>query len=286
MSERWPDFLIIGAQKAGTSWLHARMSVLPSLWLPPDKDFDYFSFPGQIPVQRFLQRFEPAPPDARVGDACASYFWTTGHGPDSADFSDDPAADIDTALGPEARYIVLLRDPVERSLSAYLHHIAHGSLDAGVSLLDAPRAHLGLVDISRYGTHLERWLRRVGPRRLRILPSPSEAPPRTILGDAMRFLGIDAPLPDDVESTVFPGLERFRDETGVWVALGQSGVRTPVGPVVERSGRRWTRLVDTGALAEIEARLRPDIHRLAIQLEAIEQVSPVFRRWSTWPADR
>lgn len=286
MSRRGPDFLIIGAQKAGTSWLHARLSALRSLWLPPDKDADFFSFPGQQPVERLVGRFAAAPPGVVVGDACASYFWTTGHGPDCMEFSEDPAADIDAALGPSTRYVALLRDPVERTLSAYLHHIAQGSLDAAVPLLEAPRAHLGLVDISRYGTHLERWLQRVGPDRLRILPSPSEVSPASILRDAMAFLGVNETVPADVESSVFPGLERFRDRDGVWVALGQPGVQAPVGPVVERAGRRWTRVVDAPTLTEIEARLRPEIRHLAAQLDAIAQASPVFRHWSTWPADR
>lgn len=285
MSERWPDFLIIGAQKAGTSWLHARLRARASVWLPPDKDFDQFSFPGQQPVERFLDRFASAPPEVVVGDACASYFWTTGHGPDCPDFAVDPAADIDAALGPAARYIVLLRDPLERTLSAYLHHIAHGSLEARVPLLDAPRAHLGLVDISRYGTHLERWLKRVGPERLRILPCPGEAPPASVLRDALHFLGLGADEPADVAAAVFPGLDRFRDAEGVWVALGQPGVQAPVGPVVERAGRSWTRVVDGETLLAVEALLRPDIRQLAEQLAAIDQRSPVFRRWSTWPAD-
>lgn len=285
MSGRWPDFLIIGAQKAGTSWLHARLRAMPSLWLPEDKDFEYFSYPGDHPPERYLQRFDGAPPERRIGDACASYFWTTGHGPDNPGFAADPAADIDAALGPRARYIVLLRDPAERTLSAYLHHIAHGSLDASVPLLDAPRA-LGLIDISRYGTHLERWLDTVGERRLRVLPAPGEAPAREVLADAMDFLEASGELPADVEATVFPGLERFRDEDGLWVAVDQRGVGRAVGPVVEASGRRWTRLVDAAALTAVEQALRPEVERLAQRLAAIGQESPAYARWSTWPTGR
>ncbi|MEO3475448.1 sulfotransferase [Roseomonas sp. CAU 1739] len=38
-----PDFLCIGAQKAGTTWLHANLRTHPALLLPPVKEVAYFS---------------------------------------------------------------------------------------------------------------------------------------------------------------------------------------------------------------------------------------------------
>jgi hypothetical protein len=37
-----PRFLCIGAQKAGTSWLFARMAEHPKIWMPPVKELHYF----------------------------------------------------------------------------------------------------------------------------------------------------------------------------------------------------------------------------------------------------
>ena len=39
---RRPDFLVIGAQKAGTSWLHSVFSAHPEFWMPPAKELHYF----------------------------------------------------------------------------------------------------------------------------------------------------------------------------------------------------------------------------------------------------
>jgi len=39
---RGPDFLIIGAQRAGTTWLHRVLRRHPGLWLPPVKELHYF----------------------------------------------------------------------------------------------------------------------------------------------------------------------------------------------------------------------------------------------------
>jgi hypothetical protein len=40
---RYPDFLCIGAQKAGTGWLHSRLMLHSQLWLPPTKELSYFN---------------------------------------------------------------------------------------------------------------------------------------------------------------------------------------------------------------------------------------------------
>jgi hypothetical protein len=37
-----PDFLVIGAQRAGTTWLHRVLRQHPALWLPPVKELHYF----------------------------------------------------------------------------------------------------------------------------------------------------------------------------------------------------------------------------------------------------
>jgi len=39
---RFPDFLGIGAQKAGTTWLHRRLEEHPDIWMPPLKEIHYF----------------------------------------------------------------------------------------------------------------------------------------------------------------------------------------------------------------------------------------------------
>src|SRR3984957_2732032 len=39
---RFPDFLCIGAQKAGTTWLHKMLGQHPGAWLPPIKEIHYF----------------------------------------------------------------------------------------------------------------------------------------------------------------------------------------------------------------------------------------------------
>ena len=37
-----PDFLCVGAQKAGTSWLYRQLEPHPDFWMPPVKELHYF----------------------------------------------------------------------------------------------------------------------------------------------------------------------------------------------------------------------------------------------------
>lgn len=40
---RWPDFLIIGAQKAGSTWMNANLAWHPEVWTPPIKELNFFN---------------------------------------------------------------------------------------------------------------------------------------------------------------------------------------------------------------------------------------------------
>ena len=42
IASKGPDFLVIGAQRAGTTWLHRVLRQHPALWLPPVKELHYF----------------------------------------------------------------------------------------------------------------------------------------------------------------------------------------------------------------------------------------------------
>ena len=46
-----PDFICIGAQKAGTTWLYWQLSAHPDFWMPPRKEIHYFNERGNRPIK-------------------------------------------------------------------------------------------------------------------------------------------------------------------------------------------------------------------------------------------
>jgi Sulfotransferase domain len=108
-----PDFLILGAQKAGTTALYAYLRWHPDITGPSFKEVSFFDrhyahgerwYRGHFPVRR----------RALVGEASPSYLF-------------HPQAPERVArMLPNARLIVLLRDPAERAFSHYQHEVALG----------------------------------------------------------------------------------------------------------------------------------------------------------------
>lgn len=50
----FPDFLCIGAQKAGTTWLHHNLSQQPGIWLPPVKELHFLDHAPPSLMKRFF----------------------------------------------------------------------------------------------------------------------------------------------------------------------------------------------------------------------------------------
>ncbi|GAB6195032.1 sulfotransferase family protein [Lysobacter xanthus] len=106
-------FLIGGVQKAGTTALARYLSRHPALRLPRDKEAHVFDAPdfddacsAREVDDRFAAHFD-ADPDAMHGDATPIYVFHPR------------LMDRVARYNPDMRWIVLLRDPVERAISQY-----------------------------------------------------------------------------------------------------------------------------------------------------------------------
>lgn len=116
-----PDFVGVGAQKAGTSWWHRLISEHPSVALRPDqaKELHYFDSFFDRPFTRAdaarYHGFFPRPYGAKSGE------WTPRY------LTDFWAHEQLRMAAPEAGIIVLLRDPVDRYRSGLTHELNEGA---------------------------------------------------------------------------------------------------------------------------------------------------------------
>lgn len=105
MSGGW-EFLVIGAQKAGTTTLHHLLVDHPGLALPAEKEAPIFHETDDPAAVVAQARRLLGPPDGRLrGKATPQYMCAPG-----------TAANV-AAVNPEMRLVALLRDPVDRARS-------------------------------------------------------------------------------------------------------------------------------------------------------------------------
>jgi hypothetical protein len=178
---RLPNFLYVGPDKAGSSWLHEVLIKHPDVYLTPAKDLYFFDRYYDRGTDWYAAQFKDAGDQAVVGEVCQDYL-----------FHPEAAKRIDATLGP-VRIMVSLRDPVERAWSSYLYMRKHGIGPATFG--EALRSRPELLEHGRYATGLDRFLQHL-PRELVhvALFDDLERDPQAYLDGVTRFLGID-PLP-------------------------------------------------------------------------------------------
>ena len=109
------DFVILGAQKSGTSYLVARLRKMPGVHLP-EHEVRYFRDPFFGPPA-LLASNVGNPGDARLVGIKHPAYLAYPHVPDRL-----------KAHNPDVRMIAVLRDPVERIVSAYFHYLRLGQI--------------------------------------------------------------------------------------------------------------------------------------------------------------
>jgi hypothetical protein len=130
--ERFPDFLIVGPQRTGTTWLHAHLRYHPQIMLTEPKELFFFSSLKTPDSRRFhsnelahyLQFFrEPLWRVALHQAICLrryrQLYWPKIRGEATASYAAldrDIIAEI-SALKPDLKVILMIRDPVERAWS-------------------------------------------------------------------------------------------------------------------------------------------------------------------------
>ncbi len=155
-----PTFLVIGAQKCGTTWLAEMVRQHPEVVVARVKELHFFD--NRENYRRGLDWYRsqfPLHAGARAaGEFTPNYFWTSdGHAElDEGRCKRDIPRLVHAGL-PELKLIVCLRDPVERAVSAYFHHIRQGRISDKQRLAEV--AHrFGIETMGFYDEHLRNWM--------------------------------------------------------------------------------------------------------------------------------
>lgn len=184
-----PNFMILGAMRCGTTSLYNHLLQHPRICPALTKELHFFTEHYERGLAWYLAQFPPigARSDLLTGEASADYI-------DSV-----PAADRVLRHYPQTRFVVLLRDPVERAISHYFLNRLLGSEpgeieDALLPGVDPARGDRPLgeyVQRSLYVNSLRLWLDRFPREQFLVLPAERLfASPELVTGKVFEFLGL------------------------------------------------------------------------------------------------
>ena len=198
-ARRLPDFLHIGPSKAGSTWIFKALTWHPQIYTYAGKNLDFFSTRFDQGWDWYIDQFDPQPHHRVVGEVSHSYL-----------VSPDAAEHIHQHL-PHAKLIMCLREPVQRLFSDYLDGIKNGKMHG--TLDEALEQYPSLINKSRYGTPLARYLDRFDRRQIHV-GSFDElvTAPNRFAAKLFEFLGVDAlELPENLLGKLLPaGTPRVR----------------------------------------------------------------------------
>lgn len=290
---RMPTFLILGAMKAGTTALYTALDQHPGVYMSPVKEPNYFAFASsppvyQAPIDRrphgvnnssittlaaYRELFADAPGDAERGEASHWYL-----------YHPEAPANIERYV-PEAKLVAMLRNPVERAYSEFLHFVRDGdepitdfaaALDAEPDRIEKNWAMGRYVDRGRYDEQLERYLDRFSQDQLRVyLFDEFVERPRDIRSDLFAFLGVDSSFEPTVRRVNASGVPRSRLLHSVLTVARP--LRDVVVPFLPDTVVDWVNEVKNANLEkpdmgpDVRARLvdtfRPHVRRLEVLLD-------------------
>lgn len=199
-----PNFLIIGAAKAGTSSLYSYLKEHPQIYMSPEKEPRYFTEElytiynngvrqggrrKALSFDQYCQLFEEASDEIAIGEASTEYLYI-------------PQAPVRIKQCiPNVKLIAILRNPVERAFSAFCYQLRDGyetlsfeqALEAEAKRIeDGFRPGWHYKQVGFYYPQVKRYLEHFHPEQIKIyLYEELENDSTAVAQDVYKFLGVE-----------------------------------------------------------------------------------------------
>jgi len=227
-----PTFFILGAAKCGTTSLANHLRAHPDVFIPDIKEVAFFNIDThwERGVDWYEAWFADADGERAVGDATPAYLYVP-----------EVVERLATTIGTDAgcRFVVQLRDPVNRTYSHYWHRrregVEHRELDEVLDEELGGEEGWGYVGRGRYMEQIRRYLDRFGDGTLHaVVFEDFVTRPVAAYADVCRHLGVDASfVPDDLGERYNTHFEIVRPN------LYRAMVALRVGKLVPAPVGRW-----------------------------------------------
>ena len=150
---RLPDFIIIGAMKSATSTLHNQLGAQSSIFMSSPKEPNFFS--DDDIYNQGLSWYSGLFSDANGSDICGE---SSTHNTKLPDYP-DTIQRLKAAI-PRPKLIYVMRHPVDRLISHYMHQWSEGVISCDIN--QAIDRYPELINYSCYGMQITPYLEEFG----------------------------------------------------------------------------------------------------------------------------
>jgi len=203
-----PNFIIVGAPKAGTTSLYHYLTEHPQVFMSDPKEVNYFSREESeaqelyydvlkaSSLSEYENLFTNVTHEIAIGEGSVSYLF----------YPKTPSKIKETI--PDVKIVILLRDPVERAFSHYLMDYRLGLVDLSFEEIvykSGTHKYLNLyfqqyLELGLYYEQIKRYLEIFGEKQVKIyLQEDLRVDTKGVVSDLYDFLGVDKSFTPEIE---------------------------------------------------------------------------------------
>lgn len=173
------NFMVSGYFRSGTTWLYSCMRQHPEIYVPDSiKEVHFFTTNWDKGNEWYLDLYKRSTGFKAIGEVSPGYLVST------------LARDRIYLTNPKMKFIVVLRDPVERAFSAYCHRLEYGKESKNPR--EALTLDRGMVRDGLYFNSISSYLEKFERSQFKFLfYDDLVSKPDAFLNEAFGFLGID-----------------------------------------------------------------------------------------------
>lgn len=182
---RLPTWIMIGAMKSATSSLHRYLAEHPQIATSTPKELDFFVEHRyrELGLDWYRQQFNDPPGAVAAGESSVNY--TKCH-----EFPG--VAERMYQHLPDVKLIYVLRDPLARIESHWIHSVGAGKWRGDFASAVADPESSTMVQTSCYWTQLEQYLAHYDPSQIKIMSYEEvSADPHGAVGEILELIGLD-----------------------------------------------------------------------------------------------
>ncbi len=286
-----PNFLIIGAAKAGTTSLHSYLKEHPQIYMSPEKEPRYFAPElytiynngvrqggrrKTLSFAEYCQLFQAASNEIAIGEASTEYLYIP------------QALERIKKCIPNVKLIAILRNPIERAFSAFCYQLRDGyetltfeqALQAeDKRIQDGFRPGWHYKQVGFYYAQVKRYLENFQPEQIKIyLHEELEDNSIAVAQDVYKFLGVNDTFTPDLTKRNVSGIPKSRLLQDMFTKDNplKSAIKPFLPIQLRKSIYRGVRKHNLGAKPVLPSKIRQEL--IELYREDIEQLQTLIQK--------